>query len=319
MEQRILAAVDGSKKCSEALRDFAGLMGSHPDCRVELFHCVRVYPGFTTVEMTGIDYTPRIPSAEQEEIGRTVLKDAEKTLIDNGFPAEHVGTRLKTDSASPAQDILDEAGAGGFPTVWLSRRGLNPAESILLGSTSNKVAQYGENRHIWVMDAPLKPTRRVLIAADAQEECKTLTRYAIDAFGKLEDANFTLFHVTPAMPPYLWDDGHILSDREREDRELLLRRWRSQSRGEAQNCLEAGRDMLNAAGVPPGRVEVSAPRAQEGIARDIVYELGKNDYQVAVIGKKSFQEKKPFLLGSHANKVLQNARKVLLCMVASEA
>jgi nucleotide-binding universal stress UspA family protein len=38
---------------------------------------------------------------------------------------------------------------------------------------------------------------------------------------------------------------------------------------------------------------------------------------MVVMGKKSFHERKPFLMGSHANKVLQNVKGAVLCLVDS--
>ena len=56
-------------------------------------------------------------------------------------------------------------------------------------------------------------------------------------------------------------------------------------------------------------------KRREGIARDLLIEMDAHKFQVVVMGKKSFHERKPFLMGSHAAKILQNAKGVILCLV----
>lgn len=58
--------------------------------------------------------------------------------------------------------------------------------------------------------------------------------------------------------------------------------------------------------------------AKVGIARDLLEEIARERYQMVMIGKKSLQKKTPFLLGSFANKLLHNAKGVILCLVDSE-
>ena len=46
-------------------------------------------------------------------------------------------------------------------------------------------------------------------------------------------------------------------------------------------------------------------------------EIDRNQYQFVLIGKKSFKEQKPFLIGSNANKILKNVKHTILCLVDS--
>ncbi len=79
--------------------------------------------------------------------------------------------------------------------------------------------------------------------------------------------------------------------------------------------MSKGRDLLMARGVPENNVEITIRVTKEGIARDLLNDIAARQYEFVVIGKKSFEEKKPFLMGSHAHKVLQNAKGSILCMV----
>ena len=57
-------------------------------------------------------------------------------------------------------------------------------------------------------------------------------------------------------------------------------------------------------------------QTKEGIARDLLNEIDAHKFQIVVMGKKSFRERKPFLMGSHASKILQNTKGVILCLVS---
>jgi nucleotide-binding universal stress UspA family protein len=70
-------------------------------------------------------------------------------------------------------------------------------------------------------------------------------------------------------------------------------------------------------GVPEQNVTMVIQPTKEGIARDLLNEIEAKHYQLVVVGKRSFQERKPFLMGSHANKILQNLSKAMLCLVDS--
>ncbi len=78
-----------------------------------------------------------------------------------------------------------------------------------------------------------------------------------------------------------------------------------------------GRGLLIEKGVPEQQVNLVIQPVKEGIARDLLNEIAIGEYQLVVMGKRSFQEKKPFLLGSHANKILQNLKGAILCLVDS--
>ena len=69
--------------------------------------------------------------------------------------------------------------------------------------------------------------------------------------------------------------------------------------------------------VPEKNIETVILQTKEGIARDLLNEIDHHKFQVVVMGKKSLNERKPFLMGSHANKILQNVKGAILCLVDS--
>lgn len=80
-----------------------------------------------------------------------------------------------------------------------------------------------------------------------------------------------------------------------------------------------GRDLLIQKGVLGQNVSVVIQPTTQGIARDLLHEADARKCQLFVMGKRSFQEKKPFLMGSHTNKILQNLKGAILCLVDSDS
>ncbi len=72
--------------------------------------------------------------------------------------------------------------------------------------------------------------RKVLIAIDGSEGAQKAVDYAGRQFAGISDLQITLYHVSPGVPPELWDDGHILSEEEKKAREKVRDKWLSTSR-----------------------------------------------------------------------------------------
>ena len=66
---------------------------------------------------------------------------------------------------------------------------------------------------------------KVLIALDSSEGAWRAVDYVAEAFGRTPEMQVTLLHVLSGLPPAFWDDGHILSDPEKESRQRLVGNW----------------------------------------------------------------------------------------------
>jgi nucleotide-binding universal stress UspA family protein len=167
------------------------------------------------------------------------------------------------------------------------------------------------------VDPPIHRTQKVLVAVEDAENCKVLTQCAAELIVPIPGLHFTLLHLVGPVPAVLWEEGHILSPEEEKDRQMHLHKWLSGWAQEAEKYMGECRNFLAQKGVAPENVETKVRPMEQGIARDLLNEIKENQYEILVIGKKSFRKKKPFLMGSHANKLLQSAKGVILCMVSS--
>lgn len=318
MEKKILLAVDGSEKGFGAVSVVGELLKNQAGVRLILYHCVeqlaRFYPG----ELCEVEQSCRLPLSDQEKVGRAVLDESKRVLAATGFPEDRIEVKLKVDSTDPARDILREAEAEKIRTIALGRRGRGQLETLLLGGVTSKVAQYARYRSVWIVDTPAFKTGRVLVAIEGAADVKTLTPYVAEYFAPISELRYTFLHLMPSVPPTFWDDGHILDPSEQKDRQARIEKWKSDWIQESEKFMKEARGQLEASGVSPDRIHTLVLPTKQGIARDLLTEIAEHQYQVVVMGKKSFHERKPFLLGSHANKVMQNVQGTILCLVDAQ-
>ena len=318
MDKKILLAVDGSPKGFDTVSILGKLLKDQADLKLLVFHCVqqlaRLAPGDLCMD---VEATCKLPFSDQEKIGNSVLQEANRLLVEAGFPKDRIELELRLDSTDPSQDILAEAANKGIRTIAVGRRGRGQLESLLLGSVSSKVAQYAKDRTVWIVDTPVHPTSKVLVAIEGAPDSRALTQYTADYISSIPGLSYTFMHLMPPVPPTFWDDGHILGSAEQKDRQTRIDKWRSDWTDRVEKYMVEGRVQLAHRGIPEEKVDTFILQTKEGIARDLLNEIAAHQFQVVVMGKKSFHERKPFLLGSHANKVLQNAQGAILCLVDS--
>jgi nucleotide-binding universal stress UspA family protein len=252
-----------------------------------------------------------------ERTGGSVLKESKRVLLDSGFPADRIQCKVELGREDPAEDILKRAEAEGIGTIALGRRGRSRVGSFLLGSVSCKVAHYSGQTAVWIVDTPISESQKVLVAVEGAPDCQILTQYAKEFLGSIPDLQFTLLHLLPPVPPAYWDHGRILSSGEKKTLQTHLEKYQSQWTEDAENYMAEGKNALIQKGVRPENVTIRIVPTHMGIARDLLNEIDEKQYKIVLIGKKSFREKTPFLLGSRANKILHKARGVILCMLNS--
>lgn len=315
--QKFLVAVDGSNRCNDAIVSVAKILKDVPDCKVLLYHCVQSLGSAHYSALSELPQQYEISAEAEKRMGGEILEQSRNVLLENDFPQNNIEVQLKLKSDDPAMDILAEAKQKDIGTIVLGRRGLSRVESILVGSVSRKVAEYSGSITVWVVDSPLNQSPKVLVAVQGVPGGRMLNHYATENTAHLPYSEYTFIHLMPPMPPYLWDDGHILSPEEKSVRQAQIDKWQSGYKRQFEDVMAAGKDALVRRGITPDNVKMRVEPSRVGIARDLLDEIAREHYQMVMIGKKSLQKKTPFLLGSFANKLLHNGKGVILCMVGS--
>jgi nucleotide-binding universal stress UspA family protein len=313
----ILLAVDGSQRGLETVSILGRLLKNQEDMKIVLLHCVQQISTLLPEDLCmDIEETSRLPSKDQQRVGQAVLRAALSRLTDAGFPEANIELRVKLDSLDPALDIIDQADIERIQTIVVGRRGRSQLEALLLGSVSGKVAQYARGKIVWIVDTPVNDSMKVLIAMEGVPEVRELSYYTAELFGPCPGLSYTFMHIMPPVPPKFWDDGHILDVAEQKDRQGRIEKWKTEWTDSVSRYMSEGCDLLLERGVGEQRVESLILQTKQGIARDLLNEIDAHKFQIVVMGKKSFREQKPFLMGSHASKILQNTTGVILCLVS---
>lgn len=315
----ILLAVDGTQKGLDMVSTMGQLFKNRKDIRIVLLHCVPHIASLLSEDLCmGVEKSYGLPRHTQETIAQTVLKTSSERLTASGFPEANVEHRLQFDSFDPAQDIMDQANRERIPTIAVGRRGRSRVETLLLGSVSSKVAQYAADKAVWVVDAPLNDSMKVLIATEGAPDVRNLSSYTAELFGPDPGFIYSFVHILPPLPPEFWDDGHILSSAEQEERQARIEKWRAKWTGTVDRYMSEGSNMLLEQGVDRRHVETRILPIKQGIARDLLAESQAHRFKIVVMGRTSSRERKPFLMGSHTSKVLEYSKGVIVCLVSQQ-
>ena len=147
---------------------------------------------------------------------------------------------------------------------------------------------------------------KLLIGLDKSEGAWKAVEYVARTFAQTPGVEVTLLHILGGLPPAYWDDGHILNEKERENRQRLIDNWQAEREKEWQGLVTKATDLLKTAGIH-SLTSKFVPKYYDE-AEDIVNEAVGGDFGTIIMGRRGLGAAKTLLLGSVTNKVVQNAR-----------
>ena len=144
---KLLIALDSSEGAWRAVEYVAKTFGKTMGLQVTLLHILAGLPpafwddGHVLQDKEREARKRMVASwqQEQEKNWQDLVGKAHKHLSAAGLAKEAVANKFKPKYFDVADDIIDEAQAGGYDTVVMGRRGLGMAKSLLLGSVTRKV------------------------------------------------------------------------------------------------------------------------------------------------------------------------------------
>ncbi len=156
---------------------------------------------------------------------------------------------------------------------------------------------------------------KMIIALDGSEGAWRAVEYVAETFGRTPGVHITLLHVLAGLPPAFWDDGHILSDQEKQSRERLVGNWQKEQEKQWQGLVKKSHDHLTKAGIPKDAVVAKFKPKYYDVAEDILSEAEEGKFDTIVMGRRGLGMAKALLLGSITNKVVQNAKGCAVTIV----
>lgn len=314
MSRRFLFGIDDSNNTLQALKNFAELF-LESDVTLHLFHAVPesslLYPG----ELSTLSGEASEWEKVQEKQAQQVLDKAVGLLIEMGYKRSRLESEYILQSVDTAQNILDVCENDRFAAIVLARKGRSAVKRFLLGSTTTKICQHSEAQPVWVIGTPQLKPPKILAALDDSDYAERIFDHLAHCLAPIPGARLTLFHVMPAKPPEFWDDGHILNEEERNERDAQVAAWRSDYEKQMAGIFAKAREVFASSGMNEKCIDSLMPTRMRGIARDIIAEASRGDYNILAFGRRGLSAIRDFNLGSRAAKMLQSARDCSLIVV----
>jgi len=315
MSLKFLFGLDDSERTYQALRNLGALL-EPADVRFHLFYAAPESSLFYPGELSTLSGEPEQWKKVQEGRAHGILEQAANLLLNVGFKRSRIDQELTLKSLNAAQDILAASERQAPSAIALARKGRSAVKRFFLGSTTAMVCQYAEKLPVWVVGSKLLQPPHLLVALDESQYAGRMISHVGEYFGKLPGTRVTLFHVMPAKPPGYWDDGHILNEKERSERQRIVVKWRAAYEEETGGFFLKAKSQLTAAGVLERNISIKSQTLIEGIARDILAEVGRGDYNILAFGRRGSSAIKEFTLGSRAAKMLHSPGDWTLILVS---
>ena len=158
--------------------------------------------------------------------------------------------------------------------------------------------------------------KKILVAIDGSEGSLKAVDYVGRQFAGTADLQITLFHVSPGIPPELWDDGHILSEGEKADRKKVLDKWLSNQKLQLESIFQPAVETLTKRGIEAKQIETkSASDTVRNTPECILAEAKTGGYLTLVMGRCGLHRTRHALLGSTVSKIINVGAEIATCVV----
>lgn len=307
---KVLIPVDGSKQSLTAVR-YVGSVLKPKNAKVVLFYVDSELPeSFWDLEKNPEFRSKLAPvkawAAQRKQLVNDSMKKASKILINAGFPAEAVSTKIQVRKIGIARDILQEANAEDYKAVIVGRTGVSNAKGIVLGSVANKLIGNLVEMPLVVIGG--KPnTDKFLIAFDGSKgsmKCVAI----VGAMLNNTDSEIMICHVIRS----LGIEQQSLSDIPISELETD---WNETNIKKIKPAMEEARRKLIAAGINPSKISEKILTDRASRAGSIIAEAREGGYGTIVLGRRGLSATQEYFIGRVSRKILHMAKKFAVWVV----
>lgn len=268
---------------------------------IRILHGVRFVGSFftdkTNVRVTLLYVSPRAESVGGDKIQRDLDKKnteiyrqrgeislgvAQKILLERGFSAESISSKLMFKQFGTVKDIIREAHAQSYDALVLGKRGYAVFEKIIKDSVSKAIMERDIGFPIWICRRPEEDRRNVLLCVDGSEPSLRMADHV----------------------------GFMLQS-ETEHRVTILHADTGEKNIDAM--LHEAKNKLLANGVETERISLQVIPST-GVVKTIVREAEKKAFAVVAMGRVGVKKGilKEWLVGSRSMKLLEDLDKAVL-------
>ncbi len=170
--------------------------------------------------------------------------------------------------------------------------------------------------------------RKILLATDGSIHSGRSVAYVGHLLAKDPVLKITLFHVLPPLPPLFTEEGYgdwqVLSAKAKELEGI--------HKHKAQASMDKEKGILIKAAVNEGAITTQIVKRKIGLARDIIYEAERGNYDAVVVGRRGLSKVESAIMGSISTKVVEglqtrpvwvidgkiSSKKILIAMDSSD-
>jgi nucleotide-binding universal stress UspA family protein len=154
---------------------------------------------------------------------------------------------------------------------------------------------------------------KMLIALDDSPNAMQAVEYVARHFGRSGDVEVSLVHVLPNLPAIFWDEGHILSDGEKQDRKKVVDKWLEAQKAKIEPLFSKAMAVLTAKGMPSAAVRTKFVSDSTDVADSILEEARDSSCQAIVVGRSHHSPK--HVVGTVTGRVVTQGAGVVVTIV----
>ena len=157
--------------------------------------------------------------------------------------------------------------------------------------------------------------KKILVAIDDSEGALKAVDFVGRLFAGMSDLSITVLHVISNLPAPLWDDGHILTEEERDARKQVIDKWLDNQKLKLQPMFAKAVEKLIKTGIGENQVETKTITDTLDVAEKILYEAKEGGYQMLAMGRHGYSQAKRLVMGSVATAVINHGTDLAVCVV----
>lgn len=146
--QKFLVALDKDEMGLKIADYVTFILKNHPKVEIQFFHVSSPWENFRIEKGSLGDFI-------QEDLGIKEYQDFFLKLYEvvknNQFDPEKIRFKIKRAFFGPAGDIIKEVKKGEYTTIVTGKRGIKGWKGFFLGSVSQKIVNYFNDRTVWVI------------------------------------------------------------------------------------------------------------------------------------------------------------------------
>jgi nucleotide-binding universal stress UspA family protein len=146
--------------------------------------------------------------------------------------------------------------------------------------------------------------KKMLIAIDDSPNASRAVEYVAQQFSGTGDLEIELVHVLPNLPAIFWDEGHILSSEEKQDRKKVVDKWLADRKARMEPVFKKAIDTLTRNGISPRQITTKSLSDSTDVAESIIEEAKDGGYQTIVVARRSIASGKHMLMGTVTSKII---------------